>query len=125
MAMSRNEAIIENILGADNVLVDPQSRIEEILQAILYEDEYTEQPESRIEKILIAILNETECDITVPQSENEAILLYILNKAIWEGNPTSRMATLLQLWSKQEADPERFAFPFAISHDGVEMSVVE
>ena len=39
---SRNEAILQNILGADNVLGDPQSRIEEILQAILYGESYTE-----------------------------------------------------------------------------------
>lgn len=125
MALSRNEAILENILGADNVLVEPQSNIEEILQAILYQDQYTKEPESRIEEILIAILNGTESEITIPLSENEEILLYVQNKAIWEGTPTSRIATLLQLWAAQEADPERFKFPFAISRDGVEMSVVE
>lgn len=32
---SRNEAILQNILGADNELVEPQSRIEVLLQAIL------------------------------------------------------------------------------------------
>lgn len=32
---SRNEAILQNILGADNELLEPQSRIEELLQAIL------------------------------------------------------------------------------------------
>ena len=33
---SRNEAILQNILGADNPLMPPQSRVEAILQAILY-----------------------------------------------------------------------------------------
>jgi hypothetical protein len=69
-AFSRNEAIIENILGANNVLPDPESRNETILQAILNEDSYTEEEQSRIESILFAILNQTECDITEPQSEN-------------------------------------------------------
>ena len=32
---SRNEAILQNILGADNELLPPQSRIEVLLQAIL------------------------------------------------------------------------------------------
>ena len=32
---SRNEAILQNMLGADNVLPEPQSRIEELLQEIL------------------------------------------------------------------------------------------
>lgn len=126
MVFSRNCAIIENILGAENVLDDPQSNVEEILQAILYSEAYTKDPTSRIEQILIAILNSDECDITVPRSENEEILLYVLNKAIWEGTPTSYMATLLQLWSKQEADPERFKFPFKIEEGSpVEMSVLE
>jgi len=126
MVFSRNCAIIENILGAENVLEDPQSSTEEILQAILYEQAYTKDPTSRIEEILIAILNGTECEITDPRSENEEILLYVLNKSIYEGTPTSYMATLLQLWSKQEADPERFRFPFKIEEGHpVEMSVVE
>lgn len=34
---SRNEAILENILGADNELLPPQSRIEVLLQALLKE----------------------------------------------------------------------------------------
>ena len=124
MVFSRNCAILENILGAENVLDDPQSNVEEILQAILYEQAYTKDSTSRIEEILIAILNGTECDITVPRSENEEILLYVLNKSIWEGTPTSYMAELLQLWSKQEADPERFKYPFAINEgEPVEMSV--
>ena len=45
---SRNEAILQNILGANNVLGDPMSRIEEILQAILNGTEYNKEPKSRI-----------------------------------------------------------------------------
>lgn len=32
---SRNEAILQNMLGAENVLGDPQSRIEELLMQLL------------------------------------------------------------------------------------------
>ena len=32
---SRNEAILQNILGADNELEEPQSRIEALLQQLL------------------------------------------------------------------------------------------
>ena len=126
MVFSRNAAILENILGAENVLDAPQSNVEEILQAILLEKTYTKAATSRIEEILIAILNGSECDITVPRSENEAILLNVLNESIYEG-PVSdnEIPKLLVLWSKQEADPERFRVPFAISQDGVEMSVAE
>jgi hypothetical protein len=49
--------------------------------------------------------------------------LYILNKAIYDDEVHSRMAELLVLWSKQEADPDRFKFPFAIPKTGTEMSV--
>lgn len=35
MPFSRNEAILENILGADNTIVAPQSRIEELLIEIM------------------------------------------------------------------------------------------
>ena len=31
---SRNEALLQNVLGADNVIGDPQSRIEELLQEL-------------------------------------------------------------------------------------------
>lgn len=34
---SRNEAILQNILGADNQLAEPQSRIETLLQLLLQE----------------------------------------------------------------------------------------
>ena len=50
---SREEAILQNINGAENVLEPPQSRNEEILTAILDDTEYNKPPESRIEGLLI------------------------------------------------------------------------
>jgi hypothetical protein len=48
----------------------------------------------------------------------------VLNKSIYEGPVTDNtIPKLLVLWSKQEADPERFKFPFAIPKTGTEMSV--
>lgn len=54
---SRNEAILQNILGAENELDNPQSRNEAILQAILNGTDYEGEPQSRIEELLIAIKN--------------------------------------------------------------------
>lgn len=45
MTKSRNEKILENILGADNQLQAPQSRIETLLQAILEQGDIS-KPES-------------------------------------------------------------------------------
>ena len=57
---SREEAIMQNILGASNVLEPAESNIEEILQAILYNTPYTKEAEFEIEKILqIPTLNGT------------------------------------------------------------------
>lgn len=53
---SRNEALLQNILGADNPVEEPQSRNEAILQAILgYDVPVPEVPESRIEDLLLQI----------------------------------------------------------------------
>lgn len=126
LAFSRNVEILENILGAEHVLPEPVEPVETILQAILNHETYEGTANSRIESILVAICNRTECDITVPRCENEAILLNVLNKSIYEGPVTqNQIPQLLVLWSKQEADPERFKFPFAIPKDGTEMSVEE
>jgi hypothetical protein len=126
LAFSRNVDILENILGAEHVLPEPEEPVETILQAILNKETYEGTANSRIETILIAICNGTECDIIVPQCENEAILLNVLNKSIYEGPVTDNtIPKLLVLWSKQEADPERFKFPFAVPKDGTEMSVEE
>lgn len=61
---SREEAIMQNILGASNVLEPAESNIEEILQAILYNTPYTKEAESEIEKILLAIKNNGTYDGT-------------------------------------------------------------
>ena len=55
---SRNEAILQNILGADNVLLPPQSRNEAILQNILGADNVLLPPQSRNEELLMQLLEE-------------------------------------------------------------------
>lgn len=47
---SREEAIMQNILGASNVLEPSESNIEEILKSILYDTPYTKEAEFEIEK---------------------------------------------------------------------------
>ena len=55
MGQSRNEDALENILGADNVLLEPMSRNEKILHAILGEQIELDEPQSRIEELLMQI----------------------------------------------------------------------
>lgn len=60
MAESRNEALLENMLGGDNVIVPPQSRNEAILYAIVNDlpsipEPYTGTPQSRIEALLVEL----------------------------------------------------------------------
>lgn len=57
MGESRNENILENILGEASTLEAPQSRVEEILTAILNGGTYDKAPQSRVEQLLIEILN--------------------------------------------------------------------
>ena len=52
---SRNEALLQNILGAENELPEPMSRNEKILHAILGEDIPLDPPQSRIEELLLEI----------------------------------------------------------------------
>jgi hypothetical protein len=94
---SRNEAILQNILGANNVLEAPQSRNEAILQAILNGTSYTEEPQSRIEELLLCILNGTTTDM-VPQSRNEEILIAKINGGSYDKAPQSRIEELLIQW---------------------------
>lgn len=49
---SRNEAILQNMLGADNTLAAPQSRNEKLLLKLLGENVTIEDPQSRIEVLL-------------------------------------------------------------------------
>lgn len=94
---SRNEAILQNILGEHNELLDPQSRNEAILQAILYGDSYTEDAQSRIEELLLCILNGTTTDLE-PLSRNEEILITKINGGTYDKEPQSRIEELLIEW---------------------------
>ena len=94
---SRNEAILQNILGANNVLVDPQSRIEAILQAILYDEAYDEEAMSRMEELLLAIKNNGTWDHE-PISRNEEILYAKLTGGTYDKEPQSRIEALLIDW---------------------------
>ena len=58
MANSRNEDLLENILGGSNEYGEPQSRNEAILQNILGEHNVIAEPTSRIEELLIQILEQ-------------------------------------------------------------------
>lgn len=58
MAQSRNEAALENLLGASNPLDDPQSRIEKLLHKLLGEDVDPEEPQSRNEILLKRMVDE-------------------------------------------------------------------
>ena len=96
--LSRNEAILQNILGASNELEEPKSRIEEILQSILYDTEYTDEPQSRIEELLLAIKNSGEYD-KQPLSRNEKILIAKLNGLEYKETTYSRIEELLKEWT--------------------------
>ena len=95
--LSRNEAILQNILGADNVLVAPQSRIEAILQAILNDSSYDADALSRMEELLLAIKDGGTWDKT-PISRNEEILVAKLNGETYDKAPQSRIEELLIEW---------------------------
>lgn len=55
MAQSRNEAALENILGATNELKAPTSRNEKILHNILGATYPLDEPTSRIEELLMQL----------------------------------------------------------------------
>lgn len=65
---SRKEALLENILGADNEMQPPQSRTEAILQNMLGANNVLEPPQSREEYLLQQILEQgggSGADITL------------------------------------------------------------
>lgn len=78
--ISRVEAILENILGANNVIVPPESLIEELLQCWLNGEPFTETvvTTARNVRALIAIVNGETYDED-PTSEIEALLKAIAN----------------------------------------------
>lgn len=104
--LSRNEAILQNILGADNVLVAPQSRIEAILQAILNDSSYDAEALSRMEELLLAIKDGGTWDKT-PISRNEEILVAKLNGETYDKAPQSRIEELLIEWCNAPAWVEK------------------
>lgn len=97
----RNALILENILGADNELLPPESSIEEILQSILYNTPFTKTlvNPSNNEKLLLAIKNGTPFTETlVNPSRNEQILLSIINHQEYNAAPQSYIEMLLIEW---------------------------
>lgn len=52
---SRNEALLQNLLGAENPFGEPQSPNEAILQNMLGADNVLREPESVIEELLIQV----------------------------------------------------------------------
>lgn len=94
---SRNEAILQNLLGADNVLVEPESRIEAILQSILNETAYLDEPQSRMEELLLAVKDDGSYDDEA-RSRNEAIIIAWLNDEEYTEEPQSRIEELLIAW---------------------------
>lgn len=97
---SRAEAIMQNILGANNVLVPPEAPFEEILQAILYNTPYTKEAEARIEEILLAIKNNGTYD-GKGESRDEEILISKLNQTPYTKDAESRIEELFILWAAQ------------------------
>lgn len=95
---SRNEAILQNLLGADNVLVEPESRIEAILQSILNETAYLEEPQSRMEELLLAVKDDETGWDAEALSRNEAIIIAWLNDEEYTEEPQSRIEELLIAW---------------------------
>lgn len=99
---SREEAIMQNILGASNVLEPAESNIEEILQAILYNTPYTKEAESEIEKILLAIKNNGTYD-GEGESRDMKILIAILNDLDYTEEAQSRIEELYAEWLQQRS----------------------
>lgn len=99
---SREEAIMQNILGASNVLEPSESNIEEILKSILYNTPYTKEAEFEIEKILLAIKNngtyDGECE-----SRDLKILFAILNDLDYTEEAESRIEELFIEWLNQRS----------------------
>lgn len=98
---SRNEALLQNLLGAENEIGDPQSRIEAILTAMLngtaVGDPYTDPPQSRNEELLMAIKTDGSYSAEA-QSRIEKILKCKLERTAYTAEPQSRIEELLIQW---------------------------
>ena len=99
---SREEAIMQNILGASNVLEPSESNIEEILKSILYNTPYTKEAEFEIEKILLAIKNNGTYD-GEHESRDLKILFAILNDLDYTEEAESRIEELFIEWLHQRS----------------------
>lgn len=99
---SREEAIMQNILGASNVLEPSESNIEEILKSILYNTPYTKEAEFEIEKILLAIKNNGTYD-GEGESRDMKILIAILNDLNYTEEVESRIEELFIEWLYQRS----------------------
>lgn len=99
---SREEAIMQNILGASNVLEPSESNIEEILKSILYNTPYTKEAEFEIEKILLAIKNNGTYD-GEGESRDMKILIAILNDLNYTEEAESRIEELFIEWLQQRS----------------------
>ena len=97
---SREEAIMQNILGASNVLEPSESNIEEILKSILYNTPYTKEAEFEIEKILLAIKNNGTYE-GEGESRDIKILIAILNDLDYTEETESRIEELYVEWLQQ------------------------
>lgn len=97
---SREEAIMQNILGASNVLEPSESNIEEILKSILYNTPYTKEAEFEIEKILLAIKNNGTYD-GEGESRDMKILIAILRESSYTEETESRIEELFVEWLQQ------------------------
>ena len=101
--LGRNEAIVQNILGADNVLPEPIWEIETILTCILNGQHCDVTPTCSTSEILLAICNGGTYT-KPPTSRNEVILLYKLNGEVFEGETFTEMEELLKEWTVQSSD---------------------
>lgn len=99
---SREEAIMQNILGASNVLEPSESNIEEILKSILYNTPYTKEAEFEIEKILLAIKNNGTYD-GEGESRDMKILIAILNDLDYTEEAESGIEELFIEWLHQRS----------------------
>lgn len=99
---SREEAIMQNILGASNVLEPSESNIEEILKSILYNTPYTKEAEFEIEKILLAIKNNGTYN-GEGESRDMKILIAILNDLDYTEEAESRIEELFIEWLQQRS----------------------
>lgn len=106
---SRNEALLQNILGAENELEAPQSRNEKILHAILGEDIPLDAPQSRIEELLLEIKEQG-------MGDDDFELVYITDE--YSHNDIVSEQDYAQIQTMQN-DPTNYFGIFVTNYDGV------